>query len=60
MSDRREDLSTANVKCYIYNSKTTIPASDPIVIENTGTVLVTGTTTITGALPNTNTTPHTT
>lgn len=25
MSDRREDVTTANVKCYIYNSKTNVP-----------------------------------
>ena len=30
MSDRREDLSTTNVKCYIYNSKTNIP--EPTII----------------------------
>ena len=29
MSDRREDLTTANVKCYIYNSKTNTP--DPVI-----------------------------
>ena len=28
MSDRREDLTTANVECYIYNSRTTLPAND--------------------------------
>jgi hypothetical protein len=46
MSDRREDLTTANVKCYIYNSKTDIPVADPIIvpIENTGTLVTTGTT----------------
>jgi len=31
MSDRREDLTTAQVKCYIYNSKTDIP-TDPVII----------------------------
>ncbi len=34
MSDRREDLATANIKCYIYNSKTSIltePPVDPVV-----------------------------
>jgi len=30
MSDRREDLATANVKCYIYNSKTDIPYIVPV------------------------------
>lgn len=33
MSDRREDLSTANIKCYIYNSKTTIPTDTIIPID---------------------------
>jgi len=44
ISDRREDLTTANVECYIYNSKTEIP-TEPITptvpttpIINTGTV----------------------
>ena len=31
MSDRREDLTTANVKCYIYNSKKDIPVDVPEV-----------------------------
>lgn len=43
MSDRREDLATANVKCYIYNSKTSLP-TDNIVVENTGVVINTWTT----------------
>ena len=60
MSDRREDLGTANVKCYIYNNKKTIPASDPIIIENTGTVINTGTIINIGVLPTTGTTVHTT
>jgi len=30
MSDRWEDLTTANVKCYIYNSKTNIPDIVPV------------------------------
>jgi len=57
MSDRREDLSTANVKCYIYNSKTTIPTIDPIIvpIENVVPSVNTWTwtipTTITPAIP---------
>ncbi|MEI8008086.1 MAG: hypothetical protein WCI00_01180 [bacterium] len=25
MTDRREDLTTANVECYIYNSRTSVP-----------------------------------
>lgn len=33
MSDRREDITTANIKCYIYNSKTTIPTDDIVPIE---------------------------
>ncbi len=37
MSDRREDLTTANVKCYIYNSKKDIPLDMPEV--TTGTTL---------------------
>jgi len=48
MSDRREDLTTANVKCYIYNSKTTIPTEDPIIVPTihtwTTTPVVTPTT----------------
>jgi hypothetical protein len=44
MSDRREDLTTASVKCYIYNNKTDIP-TDPIIVPtqpvvNTGTTIV--------------------
>lgn|GEM_PF-2363277 len=44
MSDRREDLTTANVECYIYNSKTTIP-TDPIVppVDSTLPIIHTGT-----------------
>lgn len=37
MSDRREDLTTANVKCYIYNSKKDIPVDVPEV--ETGTIV---------------------
>ena len=44
MSDRREDLTTANIKCYIYNSKTSIP-TEPIIIP-TVPVVNTGTTTV--------------
>ena len=33
MSDRREDLSTANIKCYIYNSKTALPNNDIVPVE---------------------------
>ena len=36
MSDRREDLTTANVECYIYNSKTAIP-TDSIIIPTVNT-----------------------
>lgn len=32
ISDRREDITTANVECYIYNSKTTVPTADPVVV----------------------------
>lgn len=32
MSDRREDLTTANVKCYIYNNKTTTPETNETII----------------------------
>lgn len=41
MSDRREDLTTANVECYIYNSKTNIPAAEPVIlpIVNTWTTI---------------------
>ena len=56
MSDRREDLSTANVKCYIYNSKTTI--STPT--DNTGTIVYTGSTITTGTLPTIDTPTSTT
>ena len=44
MSDRREDLTTANVECYIYNSKTTVP-TDPIVppVDSTLPIVTTGT-----------------
>jgi len=31
MSDRREDLTTAQVKCYIYNNKTNTTIIDPII-----------------------------
>lgn len=54
MSDRREDLTTAQVKCYIYNSKTTTTTTNttiPVVITNTGTTTNTETTSTT----NTNT-----
>ena len=46
MSDRREDLTTANVKCYIYNIKNNI--SVPSVSVDTGSAVapVTGTQTI--------------
>lgn len=37
MSDRREDLTTANVKCYIYNSKTTIPTPTTWTVTTTWT-----------------------
>ena len=33
MSDRREDITKSNVKCYIYNSKTTLPEEPPVVVE---------------------------
>lgn len=33
MSDRREDLTTANIKCYIYNSKTTLPNNDIVPVD---------------------------
>lgn len=56
MSDRREDLTTAQVKCYIYNNKNaTPPIIDIPPVTNTGTipnVITTGTTT-----PTTPTTP---
>ncbi len=32
ISDRREDITTASVKCYIYNSKTSVPSEDPVVL----------------------------
>ena len=50
MSDRWEDLSTASVKCYIYNSKATTPE-----IITTGNVIETGNT-----IPETIVTPPTT
>ena len=40
MTDRREDLTTANVECYIYNSKTTLPIPD-VPTVNTGTIVST-------------------
>lgn len=44
MSDRREDITTANVKCYIYNSKTSLPTVDPIpVVEPIVPVVITWT-----------------
>ena len=43
MSDRREDLTTASVKCYIYNSRTNVP-TDPIIIPTVPVV-------DTGAIP---------
>lgn len=44
MSDRREDLTTANVKCYIYNSKKDITVVDPTIVPiNTGSTITTWT-----------------
>ena len=43
MTDRREDLTTANVECYIYNSKTPLPVVD-IPTVSTGTIISTWTT----------------
>ena len=40
MSDRREDLTTANVECYIYNSKISLPVVD-IPTVSTGTLIST-------------------
>ena len=54
MTDRREDLTTANVECYIYNSKTTLPIPD-VPTVNTGTIVSTWITipTITQTTPST-------
>lgn len=67
MSDRREDLTTAQVKCYIYNSKTTTPTTPTILTTpttptiptvNTGTLPMVNTgTTISPTIPTTPTTP---
>jgi len=46
MSDRREDLTTANVECYIYNSKTNVPDNIPTVNTWSTPVITTWTTTI--------------
>lgn len=40
MSDRREDLTTANVKCYIYNSKTSDPEPQEVVTPETTPTVV--------------------
>lgn len=40
MSDRREDITTASVKCYIYNSKTDIPEPTPVIPEPTPVIPV--------------------
>lgn len=45
MSDRWEDLTTASVKCYIYNSKTTTPDTTETPEVNIGIVANTGTNT---------------
>lgn len=44
MTDRREDITTANVKCYIYNSKTDIPTSDAVFVPVTSTPAILDTT----------------
>ena len=58
MSDRREDLATANVKCYIYNNKINAPIQEEIVppaytgsVLSTWTVITTGTTVETTVSP---------
>ncbi|MFA7298427.1 MAG: CHAP domain-containing protein [Candidatus Absconditabacterales bacterium] len=62
MSDRREDLTTAQVKCYIYNSKTSVPTESLSVpteslsmptIPNTPLVVPTVTPTIPTVIPTT-------
>ncbi len=51
MSDRREDVTTANVKCYIYHSKNDTPEKDTPSVDTgaisswNNTVVTTGTTT---------------
>lgn len=58
MSDRREDLTTAQVKCYIYNNKTNTTIVDPIIpTVNTWVIINTGTTIPT--IPTTPTVPTT-
>lgn len=42
MSDRREDLATANVKCYIYNSRTNTSGTTTWSMTNTWTDTNTG------------------
>ncbi|MCX6823661.1 MAG: hypothetical protein NT085_00845 [candidate division SR1 bacterium] len=47
MSDRREDLTTANVECYIYNSRTTIPTDQMVTSgDSTLPIIHTGTNSI--------------
>lgn len=58
MSDRREDLTTAQVKCYIYNKTNTTTPTTP-TIPSTTTKPSTPTTPFTPVTPVTPTTPST-
>jgi len=60
MSDRREDLTTAQVKCYIYNSKTTTPTDTTSTTETNTWTTTSSTTGTSVVIPTTTTTTTTT